>query len=356
METIAIVDTSICSDNLGDEIIMEAVNGIVTEMFPGAYIYRVPSHESLSDRTRVFLKRSTWCFVGGTNLLSSNMHRFGLWRIAKSDAQLYGEIRTTLLGAGWNDYLHPTNARTKQLFEAAFRPNLLHSARDTYTYNHLTDCGIRAVMTSCPTMWCLTPDHCAKIPRTRARSAVITLTAWRGAARLDRAFVELIQRYYKDLYFFCQSQEDFRYFTSFGWENIKCLPPTIKGYDQFLDENDVDFIGTRLHGGIRALQKCRRALIISIDNRAKEIAKDTGLPVISREDTQQIGEWIEAGGATEIKLPEQAIGAWKGQFRSERRQAMPCVESKRSVWDDGRSAWIRRKIKVASGLLLDRLS
>jgi hypothetical protein len=64
METIAVVDTSICGDNLGDEIIMDAVNGIVSELFPDAYIFRVPSHEALSDPTSSFLMRSEWCFVG----------------------------------------------------------------------------------------------------------------------------------------------------------------------------------------------------------------------------------------------------------------------------------------------------
>ncbi|MBR1151589.1 polysaccharide pyruvyl transferase family protein [Bradyrhizobium sp. JYMT SZCCT0428] len=356
METIAIVDTSICGDNLGDEIIMDAVNGIVTGLFPDAYIYRVPSHESLSDRTRAFLKRSTWCFVGGTNILSSNMHRYGLWRLSKSDAEIYGQIRTTLLGAGWIDYTKPPSERTKQFLKAAFRPELLHSVRDTYTKNNLADSGIRALMTSCPTMWALTPDHCAKIPRTRARDAVITLSAWREAAASDRAYVDVLKRHYKKLYFFCQSQEDYQYFSSFGWTDIKLVPPTIKGYNQFLDDNDVDFIGTRLHGGIRALQRKRRALILSIDNRATEIAKDTGLPVVSRDDTKGIEQWIEAGTATEINLPEQAISAWKAQFRPEQRQSIPYAAPRHSFWDEGRPAKIRKNVRTASGLLLDKLT
>src|SRR5262249_10864437 len=143
--------------------------------------------------------------------------------------------------------------------------------------------GIRAVMTSCPTMWSLTPEHCAKIPQNRARNAVITLSAWREAARPDRAFVEAVRRHYERVYFLCQSQEDFQYFAAFGWDDIRLVPPTLKGYDRFLDENDVDFIGTRLHSGIRALQRGKRALVLAIDNRAAEIAKDTGLPVVSRD-------------------------------------------------------------------------
>jgi hypothetical protein len=43
---------------------------------------------------------------------------------------------------------------------------------------------------------------------------------------------------------------------------------------------DVDFVGARLHGGIRALQRGRRTLTIALDNRAREIAGDTGMPVV----------------------------------------------------------------------------
>lgn len=355
METIAVVDTSICGDNLGDEIIMDAVNGIVSELFPEAYIFRVPSHEALSDRTRSFLKRSEWCFVGGTNILSSNMHRYGLWRLTKKDAELYGQIRTTLLGAGWIDYSAPPTSRTRGFLRSAFRPDLLHSVRDTYTLNHLAKIGIRGLMTSCPTTWSLTPEHCAKVPRARAKDAIITLSAWRESANADRAFVEVLRKHYSKLFFFCQSQEDYRYFASFGWQDIAPISPTLKSYDRFLEEHDVDFVGTRLHGGIRALQKGRRALVLAVDNRATEIAKDTGLPVVSRDDSGEIERWIEAGAPTKINLPLKAIEDWKAQFRPGQRSAVSYEKPVPSFWDKGRPAQWRKKLRTAAGLLLDQV-
>jgi hypothetical protein len=356
MQTIGIVDTSICGDNLGDEIIMEAVNGIVSGLFPDAYVFRVPSHEALSDRTRSFLKRSEWCFVGGTNILSSNMHRYGLWRLSKKDAELYGQIRTTLLGAGWIDYSAPPTSRTKGILKSAFRSDLLHSVRDTYTLKHLANSGVRAAMTSCPTTWSLVPEHCARIPRALATNVIITLSAWREAPSADRAFVEVLRRHYKRLFFFCQSQEDYRYFASFGWEDITPISPTLKGYDQFLEGHDVDFVGTRLHGGIRALQKGRRALVLVVDNRATEIAKDTGLPVVSRDDCGAIERWIEAGAPTTIQLPLKAIDDWKAQFRPEQRRAVPYQKPLPSFWEEGRPARWRKKLRIATGLLLDEVS
>jgi hypothetical protein len=92
------------------------------------------------------------------------------------------------------------------------------------------------------------------------------------------------------------------------------LPPNLRSYTAFLDNEDVDFIGTRLHGGIRAMQKGHRALIIGIDNRATEIGRDTNLPVVQRQDLAAIEAWIDGGRATEIILPMAAIQGWKAQL------------------------------------------
>ncbi len=133
METIVVVDTSICTDNLGDEIIMESVNEVVSELFPNAYIYRVPSHEALSDRTRRFISEASFCFIGGTNLLSSDIRIDGLWRLGFEDARFYGGTRTVCLGTGWNDYMPKPTRKTQAILLTGLSPALSHSVRDTYT-------------------------------------------------------------------------------------------------------------------------------------------------------------------------------------------------------------------------------
>ena len=42
--------------------------------------------------------------------------------------------------------------------------------------------------------------------------------------------------------------------------------------DALIQDTECDYIGTRLHGGIRALQHGRRSLILSVDNRAVVLA------------------------------------------------------------------------------------
>lgn len=302
---------------------MDAVNEVVWGLFPSAYIRRAPSHEVLSKRTYKFIREADWCFVGGTNLLSSDIRRNGLWQLGKLDAKIYQSTRTVCLGVGWNSYMVAPTPATRQILRDALSPSLIHSARDSYTSTHLDHVGLQSIATACPTMWALTPEHCANIPRERSSAVVFTLTAWQPNPQADRNFVNALRRHYAKVYFFPQMQDDWAYFRGFGWEDIKVVSPTVESYTRFLDNENVDVVGTRLHGGIRALQRGRRALILAIDNRATEIHKDTGLPTIQRTDIKKIEEWIEAQAATVINLPQDAIQAWKAQFQPESRDLTP---------------------------------
>src|ERR1700709_2545839 len=42
---IAVLDTSVTSMNLGDQIIMDATRGILNELFPNAFYVNLPTHE-----------------------------------------------------------------------------------------------------------------------------------------------------------------------------------------------------------------------------------------------------------------------------------------------------------------------
>lgn len=59
-----------------------------------------------------------------------------------------------------------------------------------------------------------------------------------------------------------------------------------------------------------------RSLIIAIDNRARQIGEDTGLPVLEREDGYllKMADWINHPVKTEINLPWTSIDKWKKQF------------------------------------------
>jgi polysaccharide pyruvyl transferase WcaK-like protein len=192
---------------------------------------------------------------------------------------------------------------------------MLHSVRDDFAKNKLSSLGKRVENTSCPTMWQLTPEHCAAIPRTKAEAVITTVTWYRANPKADRALLELLARNYKTIYGWAQQSEDRRYFDSVATPDIKFVRPSVHEYDRVLEEESIDYIGLRLHGGIRALQKRRRTLILPVDNRATQISCDTGLPTITRDKLNLIEEWIWSNGSTTLKLPVEAIEKWKRQFK-----------------------------------------
>ena len=59
-----------------------------------------------------------------------------------------------------------------------------------------------------------------------------------------------------------------------------------------------------------------RSIVISIDNRAEAISKDTGLPIIYREDLKdELESKIKSSFETKINLPKEKIDLWMGQFK-----------------------------------------
>lgn len=67
------------------------------------------------------------------------------------------------------------------------------------------------------------------------------------------------------------------------WEVAKLLTPNMEVFDELVETTvSLDFVGTRLHAGIRVLQHKRRSIILGIDNRAPEKAIGFNLPVCPR--------------------------------------------------------------------------
>jgi hypothetical protein len=310
---VTLIDTSVATDNLGDEIIMHACEGIVRDLFPQAYVSRVASHEYMSHISRDLVETSEVAIVCGTNLLSSRMRTIHKWRIRSRDVSSFGNA--VLLGVGWGEYENKANTYTRWLLGRVLSPNYLQATRDSYTITRLKGIDRRFINTACPTMWALTPEHCKTIPATKAEDAVVTLNSWQADREGDSALFKLLAGHYKNVFYWPQTREDVAYFEELNPKGVKRVAPQLRTYDSFLRNESVDFIGLRLHAGIRSLQRSRRTLIVAIDNRATEISKDTNLPVVARGDLKAIESWITTSSPTKIQLPEAAIASWKQQLQ-----------------------------------------
>jgi polysaccharide pyruvyl transferase WcaK-like protein len=126
----------------------------------------------------------------------------------------------------------------------------------------------------------------------RPDSVVFTLTDYAQDPREDAWLVEFLLKEYRRVYFFPQGAGDLKYLRSLVSgdciNRILTIDRSLSAYDALLERENLDYVGTRLHGGIRALQKGRRATIISLDNRAESISMDTGLPTVQRYQAQKV--------------------------------------------------------------------
>lgn len=313
MRYVTLFDTSVATDNIGDEIIMDSVEREARAILPDDFFIRVPTHEIIGAVGRNYARNSYISLVGGTNLLRRHWWFRGQWKVGFLDAWRIG--RPVLMGVGWRNYQKKTDIPTAWMLKRMLSEKHVHSVRDEYTKQKLAEIGIQNVVnTGCPTMWNLTEQKCQEIPVNRARNALITVTAYSYNPALDRKWIELVLAKYEKVYFWSQMFDDLAYARAIAGNRLIVVGPGLREYDRLIEENDLDYIGTRLHGGIRVLQKGRRALIIKIDNRATEIARDTNLPVVDRDNIDSISRWIEGSDTLKISMPWKTIEQWKKQF------------------------------------------
>ena len=323
MKKILLLDTSVATLNTGDEIINNSIRKNWPELFDCNYIYRYPTHTPPHSWWQQFFfshklygyKNADFKFLCGTNALYTNMVRpLPVWNMHYLNAGMYKG--TILLGVGAGINSKSLNYYTRKLYDKVLNHDYIHSVRDEYTKDMLEDLGFKVYCTGCPTLWGLTDDYCADIPRKKADSVVFTLTSYNADRTNDKAMFDILKRNYEKLFFWPQTLDDLGYLESLGVDGYLVIAPNLDAYDRLLESTDVDYVGNRLHGGMRALQHKKRTIIISIDYRADNIAKNHPLTVVKRE---LLVEQLEEMIINDLPLIVSGIDfdlveKWKSQF------------------------------------------
>ncbi len=317
LRRITMLDTAVASTNLGDQIIMEAVRHELADIVSGAVLFTVASHEWMGGHSRRLMRNSDFTIAGGTNLLSSRMWFRSNWRVTPVDALHCHNV--VLMGVGWYQYQGAPDPYSRWLIRSLLSRTHLHGMRESYALKMLASIGItNTVNTGCPTIWALTPDRCARVPRLKAENVLTAVNSYAGLQdpAADRRMLETLQRHYRTVYLWIQTHTDYEYVQSLGANRIQFVNPSLASLDAILtSELDLDYVGNRLHAGIRSLQKGRRAIILEIDNRATEMGRDVGLPTVERTNFERLERMITEPLATSVRPPQQEIARWKQQFR-----------------------------------------
>jgi hypothetical protein len=306
------------SPNLGDQVISRAVHRELLSIFGEATeIVAIPSHAYPTRRSISLLGDAHHVFVGGSNLLYFRWWRSASWKLGFVGLTYYRNL--ILLGCGWGGYEISSGYYGRWVANSVLSSMYTHSVRDGYTRD-MAHHGLKlpkVMNTACPTMWCLTPDFVRGIRRTRANSCIFSLTDYDKDRNTDAHFIrELGRLYANNLLFWPQGAGDLEYVRALGYTG-PVIERSLQCFLRILTSGvEYDYVGTRLHAGILCLEHGVRSLVIAIDNRAKEISADTGLPTLDRGDMTGLGEWVEGGDCTGISLPIDSIQAWRRQFMS----------------------------------------
>ncbi|GAA4166170.1 hypothetical protein GCM10022286_30400 [Gryllotalpicola daejeonensis] len=308
---IVLVDPGLKSTNLGDQIISDAVHREFVNPLraAGVDVQTIPMHGHLSDDSRALLREADEVVVSGTNLLADNMRFRSPWQWAKKDIELTRGKLTTF-GVGWWQYqtggIDPFSARWLRSLSSG-RP---WAVRDEYSARRLAAAKVRALHTSCPTLWGVTRQN---LPGGQRR-VIATFTDYNQDPLADRRLIDLLETRFEEVLYWPQGPGDERYLRSIAGDEVRLIPPELAAFDAELREPSTAYVGLRLHGGIRAMQQGVPTLILSIDNRAREIARSVGLVAPSRHALDRIAALLDSPQPKTLHLPRVEIDAWRAQW------------------------------------------
>lgn len=319
MDKITLLDTAVGSTNRGDEIIMRCVEEELDWLIQKYFVLKTPTHLRGFGMDECFARlpdsaseiyNSKYKFVCGTNLLSGNMrNRTNQWNINLFNCKpIVGSILVGVGGGGL------CNKYTQNLYKKVLSNDYFHSVRDKQAYELVANLGLKCLNTGCVTMWKLTPEFCTLIPKKKASKALVTLTDYNKSPDLDKIIIETVLRKYEHVSFWVQGAHDLEYLQSLGpIDQIEVIPSTIKAYETALNEQ-IDYIGTRLHAGIFAMRHKVRSIILTIDERMNAMESCIPNNCVPRNQIYELESKIDSTFETEVLVEWNSIRKWKEQF------------------------------------------
>lgn len=313
LEDVILFDTSIYTMNQGDSIIMEHCVKELKKV--GVNIVRnIPTHISPVLEDNYWLEQSQLKFLLGTNIISPWLNISTIWE--KPENLKYTE-NLCLFGCGMLNYLRKFNSYSKWFYTKMLQNGIFHSVRDSETEKRLKAIGIENVLnTSCPTMWGISEEHCKKIPTEKSDNVITAITDYNKNPKKDTYLINTLGSMYGNVYVWLQGLNDLEYVKTLSLPHNVIFINTLEQYHDILKRDNLEYIGTRLHAGIEAINYGLRSLIISVDDRSRKIAQDTNLPIIERDNlTLELCDMINKKRVTNIHLPFKNIELWQDSLK-----------------------------------------
>lgn len=324
MKKTVVFDTAIGTSNLGDEIILQCLEDELAPILNDSFIMRFGTHVKnfgwkrflMGSQKIRFSYDADFKIVMGTNLLSRDIKKTqAQWPIGRLDSWLYENcimagVGTTLSEGEITNY-------SQKIYNRILRKDFYHSVRDEESKRLLEQLGYKVLNTGCPTLWKLTPEHCRHIPIKKADNVIFSLSGYKNQRNrpMDEALIDVLRDNYDNLIFWCQTSKDEEYLDKIdGTEAIPRLY-SLKKFKDTLEKGNVDYVGTRLHGGVYALQHKVRSIVIAIDHRARGFHETNNLCICERDEIpDKLSNLINSDIVTDIRLRQDDIDRFKAQF------------------------------------------
>ena len=329
MKQVLLFDTALNTSNLGDEIIYDDCKKGLSSVLDEALIFRMATHvvnyssyQLIRMEDGKITRLCDWAdykFVCGTNLLTDKLWRVNpQWMVNPINARLYKDC--ILVGVGKISEYDKPNRYTSNIYKKILSRKYKHSVRDSATKKVLNDLGFDAINTGCPTLWGFDRDKCAAIPTGKAENVIFTVSGYnkQRAPQQDKRMIQILKENYNKLYLWVQTVMDERYFKELMSDTPVEVTPiySLNKYKEILLKGNVDYVGTRLHGGVYAMQNNVRSMVIAIDQRSRGFHEDNNLPILEREDIEKLESLVHSEWKTDIRIDNDAINEFVSQFKT----------------------------------------
>lgn len=329
MKNVILFDTSAGTLNHGDEIIMESLEKNMKDVLDGKYVLKFPTHtpcfhfyqQTKKNPRYKFVTEADYKFICGTNILNNKMlFPWPFWNINIFNSKCNKDSVLVGVGCAGFEKNNKVNLYSKALYSSILSRKYKHSVRDERTKN-IVESIIgegSAINTGCVTTWGLTKEHCSGISAKKAKNVVFTLTDYAIDREADTYLINTLIKNYEKVYFWPQGTRDVRYFSTLKPDgDVTMISPGVRSYYELLNAfpaGELDYVGTRLHAGIYAMQSKVRAVIIKVDNRADDMSKTYNINTVER-DNRNLCDIINSDIVTDINIDTEKIKEWKSQFK-----------------------------------------
>jgi hypothetical protein len=288
IKKVILLNPALGSTNLGDSVIVNAIKSIF-KSWNISFLTELSTHRKWTAEEAKIAMEADYFILGGSNLLTTSLFPLShtQWKISFNEFRILRN-KTILFGPGWRRDEGDLTSFTSRLYGFLMAKDSPQLVRDGVSRERLLKTGREIVNSSCPTLFGIqeVEENLNCIGNT---TVVVALSGNIKNVDQDKKILKIASSNYNKVKLFPQGvfdskfpeYSDERYFRELGL-NYEVLEGSLEDFSRELKSGS-HYFGTRLHGGIFAMQHGNPSTIIDVDTRARNIFIGSGYEVLSRE-------------------------------------------------------------------------